>query len=89
MVQEHTASDGEKGPDTGGGEVSPKLEVFMNSQYLVVQERTASDGERGPDTDGGQVSQYLVNKELTASDGEKGPDRGGQAKRSLEDSGKL
>ena len=48
------ASDGERGPDPGGGQRSPNLVEDMNSQHLVEEELTASDGERGPDPGGGQ-----------------------------------
>ena len=58
---EITASDGEKGPDPGGGHRSPNLVEEMNSQHLVEEELTASNGERGPDPGGGH--------ELTSSGG--------------------
>ena len=65
---ETDASDVERGPDPGGGQVS---------QYLVEEELTASNGEGGPDPgDRGQVSQHLLEEQVTVSDVARGPDTG-------------
>ena len=43
VEEELTESDGDRGPDQGGGQRSPNLVENMNSQHLVEEELTASD----------------------------------------------
>ena len=51
VKEELSAPDGERGPDIGRGQDSPKLEEVVNSQYLV-NEFKGAEGSRGPGVPG-------------------------------------